>query len=384
MDNFLFGLIPTILHSRSSYFSSQTTLVNLTGKIHKIDKSCFAFGSSADIWKGARDTWRKGSERQIFAVKVIRAISYTKREHFEQLRKRLLREARVWSRLNHPHIAPFYGVSLDFDRRDSPCLVYPYYKSGDLVSYLKTVPKANRLQLTCQIACGLVYLHGLNPQVVHGDIKGSNVLINDRNEACLSDFGLGRILDSSGFTTKNVAGTCRWMAREMLDGEDDTDAPVYRTTETDIWAFGMTILEILTGNAPFSHLDYDASVVFCIVKGRLPRQPPEISDELWSLLRRCWSLEPEKRPKMASIALYLDFLYMGVSAPEDCERMVERLADLEAKPGKYAHGGSNSMVYCNWPTCMKHYETLAQCQAHEQEHWDDLLDSKRGFCEMKQ
>jgi serine/threonine protein kinase len=72
-------------------------------------------------------------------------------------------------------------------------------------------------------------------------------LINDKHEASITDFGLSRILETSGFTTKNVAGTCRWMAYELLqpedDDDDDTEYSVPITAATDVWAFGMTVIE---------------------------------------------------------------------------------------------------------------------------------------------
>ncbi len=76
----------------------------------------------------------------------------------------------------------------------------------------------------------------------HDRIQQSNVLVNDNGKACLSDFGLGRLLEVSGFTTKQVGGTCRWMAYELI--YDDGEEPARHTRETDVWAFGMTILEV--------------------------------------------------------------------------------------------------------------------------------------------
>lgn len=56
-------------------------------------------------------------------------------------------EALILINLNHPHIVPFYGISFDFDREGSPCLVYPFYAFGNLVSYLEAKPHVSRLEL---------------------------------------------------------------------------------------------------------------------------------------------------------------------------------------------------------------------------------------------
>jgi serine/threonine protein kinase len=83
--------------------------------------------------------------------------------------------------------------------------------------------------------------------------------VSDDHEAYIADFGLSRILGESGFTTKSVSGTYRWMAPELLAPEGEYVPQV--TTASDVWAFGMTVLEvrfsvrILIGN-PHSHTPY--------------------------------------------------------------------------------------------------------------------------------
>ena len=72
----------------------------------------------------------------------------------------------------------------------------------------------------------------------------TNVLINDSGEASLADFGTSRILRTSGYTTKNVSGTRRWSAVELLKEELDGDVEILSTRiskETDIWALGMVV-----------------------------------------------------------------------------------------------------------------------------------------------
>jgi len=75
----------------------------------------------------------------------------------------------------------------------------------------------------------------------------SNILVNDDQDACISDFGLSRILEVTGFTTTSVGGTCRWMARELIappEPEDEEESTPRVTTESDVWAFAMTVLEV--------------------------------------------------------------------------------------------------------------------------------------------
>lgn len=74
---------------------------------------------------------------------------------------------------------------------------------------------------------------------MHGDLKSTNILMNDRLEASLTDFGLSRILEMSGFTTKTMSVTWRYAAPELLDNEEPRV-----TAATDVWAFAMTVLEV--------------------------------------------------------------------------------------------------------------------------------------------
>lgn len=106
-------------------------------------------------------------------------------------------------------------------------------------------------------------MHNHTPVVIHGDIKGvrvcvyftslfpqilmvhskSNVLIDDDGNARLSDFGLSRVLESTGLTTKSIAGSSRWMAFELMYA-DNPEQDGFFTYATDVWALGMTILEV--------------------------------------------------------------------------------------------------------------------------------------------
>ena len=100
----------------------------------------------------------------------------------------LRRETGAWSTVNHPNITPFYGISSDFHRAPTPCLVSPYYRHGDIATYLKERPGVDRIQLVIQhiisieihcsiffqitqIAIALSYLHSLSRPIIHGDIK---------------------------------------------------------------------------------------------------------------------------------------------------------------------------------------------------------------------
>ncbi|KAG6805343.1 hypothetical protein H0H92_015778, partial [Tricholoma furcatifolium] len=109
--------------------------------------------------------------------------------------KDILNEAVLCGTLRHPNIVPFLGV---YFQGNKPSLVFLWMEHGDLMSYLKEYPLSNRVQLLFDVALGVGYLH--DRSIVHGDIKGVNILVNDSGRALIADFGLASILPASGGT----------------------------------------------------------------------------------------------------------------------------------------------------------------------------------------
>jgi len=292
------------------------TVRDLTGHVVKTEQYNFAHGGNSDIWKGL---WNKDSGSIVeVAVKVMKGVQ----DAF--VNTRLLREIRVWASVNHPNISPFFGVSLNFDRPLTPCLVSPYYRHGDILKYLKDHSRVNELPLIVHISEALSYLHGKG--IAHGNIKGSNILINDKHDAVLSDFGLARNSQTLDLATRASPRTgdvttdlawedegslpatteaWRWKAPEFIgthvDGQEESICRV--TTATDVYAFSITVIEIFTGCIPFSHIKNDARVVIAIVEGGRPKRTQclQITDDIWRFLEMCWNVEPNQRPSMDTV-----------------------------------------------------------------------------------
>lgn len=155
------------------------------------------------------------------------------------------------------------------------------------------------------VAQGLSHLHSREYPVVHGDIRGGNILISDAGVSCIIDFGLSSVLSAELelIPSTKGAGSIRWMAPELLDGCEST-------RETDVWAFAMTLLELLTEKPPYSDLVNDVAVLRYIDKGYIPCRPPtneaqHLNDFLWSLCRLCWSVNATERPSMGEISEFL-------------------------------------------------------------------------------
>ncbi|KIJ27044.1 hypothetical protein M422DRAFT_128068, partial [Sphaerobolus stellatus SS14] len=213
------------------------------------------------------------------------------------------REYRVWASLSHPNILPFLGYSGVFSQTalcEVPALISPWMKNGILPQYMEgNQDQIDKIFMLLQIANGVEYLHQNN--VVHGDIRAGNILVSEDGTPCITDFGLSRLLKESelGLTTSsNAAGSLRWMAPELLQG-----GLTKVSKESDVWAFGMTILEVMSGEHPFSEVKVDAAVFGQLIKGTLPSKPSELTEPVWKICHDCWMLDPACRVAMSEVAV---------------------------------------------------------------------------------
>ena len=137
----------------------------------------------------------------------------------------------------------------------------------------------------------------------------ANIMIDKDGNARLADFGLLTIISDpthpATTTSSEGAGTVRWMSPELLHPERFGSKNARPTKESDCYALGMVILEVLTGQAPFPHCR-NMIVMRKIVEGEHPDRPhgPEaawFTDDLWGMLEQCWSPKPKLRPAVEGI-----------------------------------------------------------------------------------
>ncbi|KAF8187372.1 kinase-like domain-containing protein [Mycena galopus ATCC 62051] len=251
-------------------------------------------GGFSDIYKGELD-------KKIVCIKVLRI--FTTELQLDKIYKELAREVLIWKELSHPNVLPLLGIDL-IVRKPSCCLVSPWMKNGNVMAFLQTYPDFNKSCLVRNIASGLEYWHDLDPLVVHGDIKGANILI-DNGHACLADFGLALAVESQvlGTSAGSTRGTLRWLSPEILDNSRKAERQT-SLTKRDIYAFGCTILEIYTGNCPFPHLQ-DVEVIHNVVTKHecpdIPSNAVRQLKDLHPLLKRCWHNDPRQRPNATEI-----------------------------------------------------------------------------------
>ncbi|KAI5997621.1 kinase-like domain-containing protein [Pisolithus orientalis] len=248
--------------------------INLNGEISLNQGKIPLWGSTAIVYKGTLT--RGGME---VAVKTFHG---TPPGDLDPL-KHILREVHLWSKLRHDNVVHMIGISMEFGFMIS--IVSDWMSLGDAHSYVQKKENDSR-PLLMDIA----------------NLKGLNVLVSSDHRALLSDFGLST-LQKSTFSMMVVAphrASYPWMALELLD---DYNA----STEGDVWAFGMTVLELFTRLMPFHDCLHFANVMHRLVMGRLPLRPSEEStlshmpDAWWEICTSCWQREPSARPSMKDL-----------------------------------------------------------------------------------
>uniref|UniRef100_F1KQU5 non-specific serine/threonine protein kinase n=1 Tax=Ascaris suum TaxID=6253 RepID=F1KQU5_ASCSU len=197
--------------------------------------------------------------------------------------------------LQHPNIVRFYDY---WERQDHAgkrkyiVLVTELMTSGTLKMYLKRFKRINIkvLKSWCrQILKGLSFLHSRNPPVIHRDLKCDNIFITGTTGSVkIGDLGLATLKNKS--YAKSVIGTPEFMAPEMYEEMYDESV--------DVYAFGMCLLEMVTGEYPYSECQFPAQIYRKVTTGvkpecfnRIPQQYPEIRE----IIDRCIRVRREER-----------------------------------------------------------------------------------------
>ncbi|QRV89037.1 mitogen activated protein kinase kinase kinase [Ceratobasidium sp. AG-Ba] len=166
------------------------------------------------------------------------------------------------------------------------------------------------------ISEGVAYLHGQD--VIHGDIKGANILISDDGIPRLTDFGSTQLKKGTlSFTTTTSENkfSARWAVSWLLIYNDTTfkapeilDGSTENSKEADTYALGMDIQEVFTGSVPFSNIKGELAVIASVIRKNIPERPrkltslgPREADLLWDTLVTSWSYDPLSRPLSSGI-----------------------------------------------------------------------------------
>jgi len=207
---------------------------------------------------------------------------------YAKLKADFTSEMRHLSKLRHPCVTMVLGAVIS--KVEEPMLVMEYMDHGSLYDLLHntTVPIQGELLLPIlrDIAQGMRFLHAASPQVIHGDLKAQNVLVDSKFRAKVADFGL------SQKRQVGATGTPFWMAPELLRKES------CNTAASDVYSFGIILYEVYSRKDPYEGEDWKEVlrlVADPVVNKRPP--PPESAPPLVrTLMAEVLSGKPEARP----------------------------------------------------------------------------------------
>lgn len=282
--------IPTLFPSPSSHADSSPGITNLSD-LEKV--AVLGHGNGGTVYKVHH---RKN--HSCYALKVLR---------FNQndigIRQPAALEAEILKRLDSPYIVRCHavfdnGTCSEADNGGDLSFVMEYMEGGSLHNVLRKhhrLPEDVISVLAKRVLEGLNYLHGMH--IVHRDIKPSNLLVNDKGEVKIADFGVSHVVEGRFEATDFNAGTCAYMSPERVDperwGGENADE-----FAGDVWSLGVVMLECLLGHFPLigpgQRPDW-ATLMCAICFGEKLEMPEKASYEFQNFVRRCLEKDWRKR-----------------------------------------------------------------------------------------
>lgn len=259
------------------------------------------FGAFGKVYKGV---WVPEGEN----VKIPVAIKVLKEGTSANASKEFLEEAYIMASVDHPNLLQLLAVCMT----NQMMLITQLMPLGCLLDYVRThkekIGSKAFLNWCTQIARGMAYLE--EKRLVHRDLAARNVLVQTPNCVKITDFGLAKLLDINEDEYKAAGGKMpiKWLALECIQHRRFTH-------KSDVWAFGVTIWEILSyGNRPYENLSA-RNVPELIENGLKLPQPNICTLDIYCIMVSCWMLDVDSRPTFKHLA--------------------ERFAEMARDPGRY-------------------------------------------------
>ncbi|KAF4317557.1 hypothetical protein BBO99_00003292 [Phytophthora kernoviae] len=257
-------------------------------------------GAYGEVWVG----------RMRGEIVAVKRLIHDRRHEMRELED-FATEIQLMASFSHANVLGLLGVA--WTKLENMCLIMQYMERGDLQQVLQHNNRktqynqsnnsidefswaSHKAKIARDISCGLEYLHGLNPTVVHRDLKSKNVLIGDNFEVKLGDFGVSRMRHDEETMTSGV-GTAYWTAPEVLAGQKYSE-------KADVYSLGVVLAELDTGELPF----YDARtsdgdkmevihILHLVVSGKLqPSFSLDCPEDVRKLALACLNPMPDNRP----------------------------------------------------------------------------------------
>ncbi|GLT84912.1 hypothetical protein SLE2022_031200 [Rubroshorea leprosula] len=286
--------------------------------IKELEKATNYFNGNRILGQGGQGTVYKGMlvDGRIIAVKKSKGLDKAKVKEF-------INEVVILTQINHRNIVKLLGCCLE---TEVPLLVYEFIPNGTLFQYIHDENEdfpltwERRLTIAAEVAGALSYLHSTaSIPIYHRDVKSSNILLDEKYRAKVSDFGTSRLIsiDQTHLTT-NVKGTFGYLDPEYFQSSQFTE-------KSDVYSFGVVLVELLTGQKPISlteveearglaaHfiLSMEQNNLFNVLDPRVKESSAlEEITKVAKLAYQCLSLSGKKRPKMIEAAVELEQIYL--------------------------------------------------------------------------
>jgi len=218
----------------------------------------------------------------------------------DAFRDRFLQESQLAASLDHPNVVPIYAAG---EAEGELYIAMRYVEGRDLKELLREGPldKVRAVRICAQVADALDFAH--SRQLVHRDVKPSNVLLDATEHAYLADFGLTKRTDDARTLEPGLFGTIDYVAPEQIRGEDIDG-------RADVYALGCLLYECMSGTAPFRR-GSDAATLYA----HLEEEPPTLPG-LEQVLRKALAKEPDDRYATCGELIDDARRALGIAAPQ--------------------------------------------------------------------
>nr|XP_026690616.1 fibroblast growth factor receptor 3-like [Ciona intestinalis] len=289
------------------------------GNYGVVHKGCYNGQDSIDNGEG------KATEGVPVAIKTMKDGVYSKNKLVEFL-------SEIHFMLNigsHPNVLSVIGCCTV---KQPIMLVTELLKYGDLLAFLHEAREPNKRNIdpvyhitekslwniAHQVALGLEYL--TKTRIIHGDVAARNILVGENLVCKIADFGLANDVYRYG-VIKGRAEKCvplKWVSPERMQSGE---VPI--TSRSDVWSFGILLYEMTTlGGSPYPGIDQD-TLLMKIKAGYRMEKPASCSTEMYALMKKCWKLDPWKRPTFTQVVKELNAAILRMKVVDNNDIVVE-------------------------------------------------------------